>query len=159
MVTFSHIFSALASSIYSGICVGVYRLSTQTLGGRRRSVDGVDHPHNVHLRIVLTTPDPNFEMVQDDQLFVLMGIHTLTKAAIRIQRFYRFFGRKFQGSLLDLTSSLDSTHSTSSHDPLARIAQYLAPSNDTLESMSLPQQRRGSFIAQESSISFSNHYV
>lgn len=43
----------------------------------------------VELPIVITTPDASLEVVESDRVLVLLGTHTIDRAAFRIQRFYR----------------------------------------------------------------------
>ncbi|RLN63577.1 hypothetical protein BBP00_00004030 [Phytophthora kernoviae] len=77
--TYADVFHAFTSSSYSGICVGIYRMSTQAMG----------MSNEVELPIVITTPKANLEMLNSDRLFILIGAHTLERAARRIQTRYR----------------------------------------------------------------------
>ncbi|KAF4322301.1 hypothetical protein BBO99_00004094 [Phytophthora kernoviae] len=77
--TYADVFHAFTSSSYSGICVGIYRMSTQAMGTS----------NEVELPIVITTPKANLEMLNSDRLFILIGAHTLERAARRIQTRYR----------------------------------------------------------------------
>ncbi|TMW56686.1 hypothetical protein Poli38472_006696 [Pythium oligandrum] len=128
--TYQDIFHALASSSYSGICIGVYRLSTQIMRSGRP----------VEMRVVLTTPDPDFEI-----------------------RFYHRFWKADNGELAKPpTQEPHSYNSTkpSFLDPHARISRYLAPkSRSGLDILRVPKSQRRSFIAQEDSSSFHSYYV
>ncbi|EEY57624.1 Voltage-gated Ion Channel (VIC) Superfamily [Phytophthora infestans T30-4] len=77
--TYANVFHTFASSSYSGICIGIYRMSTQAMGTS----------HQVELPIVITTPKAELEILSSDRLFVLIGAHTLERAATRIQKRYR----------------------------------------------------------------------
>ncbi|ETM39718.1 hypothetical protein L914_14153 [Phytophthora nicotianae] len=77
--TYADVFHSFAASSYSGICVGIYRMSTQAMGTS----------HQVELPIVITTPKADLEILSGDRLFVLIGAHTLERAATRIQKQYR----------------------------------------------------------------------
>ncbi|GLE05248.1 hypothetical protein PINS_up014248 [Pythium insidiosum] len=81
------------------------------------------------------------EIYDDDEFFVLIGVHTLARAAITIQRFYRKRARILQPSdgkeqqqqieystAAGFSSSMPPLPNKSSFmDPRARIAKYLAP--------------------------------
>ncbi|CAI5716221.1 unnamed protein product [Hyaloperonospora brassicae] len=77
--TYSDVFRSFAVSSYSGICIGIYRLSTQTIG-----LSG-----HVELPIVITTPKADLKLMKSDRVFVLIGVHTLERAATKIQHQYR----------------------------------------------------------------------
>lgn len=139
--TYEDVFHAFVSSKFSGICLGVYRLSTQTTRSG----------HLVELPIVLATQEPSFELVQTDRLFVLIGIHTLTRAASCIQRFYRRRTRRRGGS--------SRTGTTLDSDARSRISLYLAPPRDSFETLTVPKSQRRSQIAQENNSSFASYYV
>ncbi|OWZ12968.1 Voltage-gated Ion Channel [Phytophthora megakarya] len=79
--TYADTFHLFASSSYSGICIGIYRLSTQAMG----------LANQVELPIVITTPKADLKILSSDRLFVLIGAHTLERAATRIQKQYRAF--------------------------------------------------------------------
>ncbi|KAL3661469.1 hypothetical protein V7S43_013669 [Phytophthora oleae] len=79
--TYAEVFHAFAASSFSGICIGIYRMSTQTMGSSNQ----------VDLPIVITTPKAELEILSTDRLFVLIGAHTLERAATRIQKRYRRF--------------------------------------------------------------------
>ncbi|KAG7398851.1 Calcium-activated potassium channel subunit alpha-1 [Phytophthora boehmeriae] len=81
--TYADVFHAFASSSYSGICVGIYRMSTQALGTS----------NEVELPIVITAPKADLAMLSSDRLFILIGSHTLERAARKIQARYR----RYQG--------------------------------------------------------------
>jgi hypothetical protein len=61
--------------------MGIYRMSTQAMGSS----------NPVELPIVITTPKADLEILGSDRLFVLVGVHTLERAATRIQKSYRRF--------------------------------------------------------------------
>ncbi|KAL4115803.1 hypothetical protein PRIC2_012809 [Phytophthora ramorum] len=77
--TYADVFHSFAASSYSGICIGIYRMSTQAMGSSNQ----------VDLPIVITTPKADLEILSSDRLFVLIGVHTLERAAMRIQKRYR----------------------------------------------------------------------
>ncbi|KAG6611317.1 Voltage-gated Ion Channel (VIC) Superfamily [Phytophthora cinnamomi] len=77
--TYADAFHLFAGSSYSGICIGIYRMSTQAMGSS----------NHVDLPIVITTPKSNLSILSTDRLFVLIGAHTLERAATRIQKRYR----------------------------------------------------------------------
>uniref|UniRef100_A0AAV1UGX9 Calcium-activated potassium channel subunit alpha-1 n=1 Tax=Peronospora matthiolae TaxID=2874970 RepID=A0AAV1UGX9_9STRA len=77
--TYSDVFQAFAKSSYSGICIGIYRLSTQTIG----------LSSHVKLPIVITTPKADLKLLKSDRVFVLIGVHTLERAATKVQQHYR----------------------------------------------------------------------
>ncbi|RLN94411.1 hypothetical protein BBJ28_00011173 [Nothophytophthora sp. Chile5] len=77
--SYTDVFRSFACSSYSGICVGIYRMSTQAMG----------EANQVELPIVITTPKADLEILSSDQLFILIGAHTLERAALRIQKLYR----------------------------------------------------------------------
>ena len=63
--------------------MAIYRISTQTTGSSS----------HVELPIVITTPKADLSILNSDRLFVLIGVHTLERAAARIQQRYRKFKR------------------------------------------------------------------
>ncbi|GMF26038.1 unnamed protein product [Phytophthora lilii] len=77
--TYADVFHWFAASSYSGICIGIYRMSTQAMGSSNQ----------VELPIVITTPKADLEILSSDRLFILIGAHTLERAATRIQKRYR----------------------------------------------------------------------
>lgn len=133
------LFDAFASGDYSGICLGVYRDSTQSLG----------HGHPVELPIVITTPHDSFEVVANDKLFVLIGIHTLERAASRIQGCYR----RRKGVRARKASEEDSISRSS-------ISKYLGvwqqPNSD---SAALHDPNRRSLYAQAPGTSFTSYVI
>uniref|UniRef100_H3HE03 Uncharacterized protein n=1 Tax=Phytophthora ramorum TaxID=164328 RepID=H3HE03_PHYRM len=66
--TYADVFHSFAASSYSGICIGIYRMSTQAMGSSNQA---------------------DLEILSSDRLFVLIGVHTLERAAMRIQKRYR----------------------------------------------------------------------
>ncbi|KAJ0398183.1 hypothetical protein P43SY_000552 [Pythium insidiosum] len=127
--------------------------------------------NSVQLPIVLTTPRPSMDVYDDDEFFVLIGVHTLARAAIMLQRFYRKRSKLSQSrdnhaespqlrSEQSFSPSLPPLPTKSSFmDPRARIAKYLAPKQHALETMAASNAARRSLIAQESSCSFRSFYV
>ncbi|CAH0476523.1 unnamed protein product [Peronospora belbahrii] len=81
--TYSDVFQWFAASSYSGICMAIYRMSTQTT----RSSS------HVKLPIVITTPKADLKILNSDRLFVLIGVHTLERAATKIQQRYQRYKR------------------------------------------------------------------
>ncbi|CAH0490325.1 unnamed protein product [Peronospora farinosa] len=81
--TYADVFQWFAASSYSGICIAIYRISTQTIGSSS----------HIELPIVITTPKADLNILGSDRLFVLIGVHTLERAAARIQQRYRQFKR------------------------------------------------------------------
>ncbi|CAI5745455.1 unnamed protein product [Peronospora destructor] len=81
--TYSDVFQWFAASSYSGICMAIYRISAQTTGSSS----------HVELPIVITTPKADLRILNSDRLYVLIGVHTLERAAARIQQRYRRFKR------------------------------------------------------------------
>ncbi|EGZ16141.1 hypothetical protein PHYSODRAFT_508431 [Phytophthora sojae] len=77
--TYADVFHSFAGSSYSGICIGIYRMSTQAMGSS----------NHVELPIVITTPKADLKILSTDRLFILIGAHTLERAATRIQKRYR----------------------------------------------------------------------
>lgn len=54
-------------------------MSTQAMGSS----------NHVELPIVITTPKADLKILSTDRLFILIGAHTLERAATRIQKRYR----------------------------------------------------------------------
>ncbi|KAE8911693.1 hypothetical protein PF005_g10335 [Phytophthora fragariae] len=79
--TYADVFHLFAGSSYSGICIGIYRMSNQAMGSS----------NHVELPIVITTPKADLEILSTDRLFILIGAHTLERAATRIQKRYRLY--------------------------------------------------------------------
>ena len=71
-------FAAFAASEFSGVLLGVYRTSTQVAKSGQR----------MRLPVVLTAPTKDLDIFADDRLFVLLGAHTLARAASKIQTAY-----------------------------------------------------------------------
>lgn len=130
------------------MCLGVYRNSTQSLGS----------DHQVELPIVITTPHAEFEVAGDDKIFVLIGVHTLDRAASKLQAFYR----KRRGVK---NTQQAPTAVGAQVDPFSRssISTYLGgmqQQSSTSSAVSLPlDANRKSMYAQESSMSFKNYFV
>lgn len=92
--TYADVFYSFATSSYSGICIGIYRISSQAI----RSA------YQVEIPIVITTPKASLDILCSDRLFVLIGVHTLERAATKIQQVYRAY-KSFSDPSLDRKGS------------------------------------------------------
>ncbi|CEG40508.1 voltage-gated ion channel superfamily [Plasmopara halstedii] len=92
--TYAEIFHSFATSYFSGICIGIYRMPSQA----SRMADQSKLP------IIITTPKASLEIFCSDRLFVLIGIHTLERAAAMIQQQYRKYRCSFDPSFASMSA-------------------------------------------------------
>ncbi|DAZ94918.1 TPA: hypothetical protein N0F65_003088 [Lagenidium giganteum] len=157
---YKDVFKYFAQSTYSGICLGLYRWSTQNMQNGTK----------LELPIVITTPDAYLEIAKRDRVYVLIGVHTLARAATRIQRFLqrrRFcIPQKQRPSARSVPRRSVSTPpppppqgSPSSWPTYSRssIARYLEPRGSLTGEDTVVGKDRRSLIAKESSMSFKSY--